>query len=140
MASRKQRRRQQKLKRHEYEEVYVDEEGRELAPEEAEELVGTTQPARQSRANAKPQQRGGRGRNIQPPSLLRTAKRGLVFFPLMLAVIFLLPDREGATTLGKVINAIVLMGFFLPFSYVMDSVMWRTYQRRLAKDLEPKKR
>ena len=61
MASRKQRRRQQKLKRHEYEEVYVDEEGRELAPEEAEELVGTTQPARQSRANAKPQQRGGRG-------------------------------------------------------------------------------
>ena len=58
----------------------------------------------------------------------------------MLAVIFLLPAREDATTLGKVINAIVLMGFFLPFSYVMDSVMWRTYQRRLAKDVEPKKR
>ena len=39
MASKKQRRRQQKLKRHEYEEVYVDEEGRVLAPEEAEEFV-----------------------------------------------------------------------------------------------------
>ena len=37
MPSKKQIRRQQKLKRHEYEEVYVDEEGRELDPEEAEE-------------------------------------------------------------------------------------------------------
>ena len=138
MPTRKQIRRQQKLKRHEYEEVYVDEEGRVLAPEEAEELVATTEPARQTRAKAKTQQRGGR--TIQPPSLRRTAKRALVFFPLMLAVIFLLPARGDATTLGKVVNAIVLMGFFLPFSYVMDSVMWRTYQRRLAKDLEPKKR
>ena len=138
MASKKQRRRQQKLKRHEYEEVYVDEEGRELAPELAEELVGKTVSTRQARSQAKPQQRGAR--TIQPPSLLRTAKRGLIFFPLMLAVIFLLPAREDATTLGKVINAIVLMGFFLPFSYVMDSVMWRTYQRRLAKNVEPKKR
>ena len=138
MASKKQRRRQQKLKRHEYEEVYVDEEGRELDPEEAEELVGKAAPVRQTRATTKPQQRSGR--TIQPPSLLRTAKRGLVFFPLMLAVIFLLPAREDATTLGKVINAVVLMGFFLPFSYVMDSVMWRTYQRRMAKQPEPKKR
>jgi hypothetical protein len=138
MASKKQRRRQQKLKRHEYEEVYVDEEGRELDPETAEELVGSAAPVRRSRATAKPQQRSGR--TIQPPSLLRTAKRGLLFFPLMLAVIFLLPAREDATTLAKVINAVVLMGFFLPFSYVMDSVMWRTYQRRLAKNLEPKKR
>jgi hypothetical protein len=139
MASKKQRRRQQKLKRHEYEEVYVDEEGRELAPEEAEELIGTAEPARQSRAKAKPPPQRG-GRTLQPPSLRRTAKRGLIFFPLMLAVIFLLPARGDATTVGKVINAIVLMGFFLPFSYVMDSVMWRTYQRRLAKGLEPKKR
>ena len=138
MASKKQRRRQQKLKRHEWEEVYVDEEGRELDPEEAEEFVGNAAPVRQSRAKATAPQRGGR--TIQPPSLRRTAKRGLVFFPLMLAVIFLLPAREDATTLGKVINAFVLMGFFLPFSYVMDSVMWRTYQRRMAKQPEPKKR
>ena len=43
MPTKKQIRRQQKLKRHEYEEVYVDEEGRELDPEEAEELIGATQ-------------------------------------------------------------------------------------------------
>ena len=138
MASKKQRRRQQKLKRHEYEEVYVDEEGRVLEPEEAEELVGSEKPARQSRAKAQPQQRGS-GRVIEPPSLRRTAKRGLVFFPLMLVVIFLLPAKEDATTIGKVVNAVVLMGFFLPFSYVMDSMMYRAYQRRLAKGAEPKK-
>jgi hypothetical protein len=138
MASKKQRRRQQKLKRHEYEEVYVDEEGRVLEPEEAEELVGSANPVRQTRAKAQPQQRG-RGRVIEPPSLRRTAKRALVFFPLMLVVIFLLPAKEDATTLGKVINAVVLMAFFLPFSYVMDSMMYRAYQRRLAKAAEPKK-
>jgi cation transport ATPase len=141
MPSKKQRRRQQKLKRHEYEEVYVDEEGRELAPEEAEELVGPakSKSSRETRAKAQPQQRGGR-RAIEPPSLRRTAKRGLLFFPLMLLVIFLLPAGEDATTLSKVINALVLMAFFLPFSYFMDSMMWRTYQRRQAKELEPKKR
>jgi hypothetical protein len=138
MPSKKQRRRQQKLKRHEYEEVYVDEEGRELAPEEAEELVGPAKSSRETRAKNQVQQRGRRA--VEPPSLRRTAKRGLLFFPLMLLVIFLLPAREDATTLGKVINALVLMGFFLPFSYFMDSMMWRTYQRRLAKEPEPKKR
>jgi len=132
MASKKQRRRQQKLKRHDYEEVYVDEEGRVLEPEEAEELVGSSKTVRENRAKTQPQQRG-RGRVIEAPSLRRTAKRGLVFFPLMLVVIFLLPAKEDATTFGKVINAVVLMAFFLPFSYVMDSMMYRAYQRRLAK-------
>jgi hypothetical protein len=137
MASKKQRRRQQKLKRHEWEEVYVDEEGRELAPEQAEELAPPAQRARTARTKAQPQQRGRRA--IEPPSLRRTAKRGLLFFPLMLAVIYILPEREGATAAGKVLNALVLMAFFLPFSYFMDSMMWRTYQRRLAKDADPKK-
>ena len=45
MPTKKQIRRQQKLKRHEYEEVYVDEEGRELDPAEAEERLGAKQPA-----------------------------------------------------------------------------------------------
>ena len=53
---------------------------------------------------------------IEAPSLRRTAKRGLLFFPLMLVVIFLLPAKEDATTIGKVLNAVVLMAFFLPFS------------------------
>ena len=30
------------------------------------------------------------------------------------------------------------MGFFLPFSYFMDSMMWRSYQRRIARTGEKK--
>ena len=53
MPSKKQQRRRQKLKRHEYEEVYVDEEGNELAPEVAEELVAAS-PAKNGEAGEGP--------------------------------------------------------------------------------------
>jgi hypothetical protein len=136
MPTRKQQRRRQKLKRHEYEEVYVDEEGNVLDPEEAEELVAA-RPAKAARA-AKPQPQRG-GRVVEPPSWRRTARRGLLFFPLMLLTVYLLAGDE-VTTVGKVLQTLVLMAFFLPFSYFMDTVMWRSFQRRLARDEEPKKR
>jgi hypothetical protein len=28
---------------------------------------------------------------------------------------------------------VLLMAFFVPFSYFMDTMMWRSYQRRLAR-------
>jgi len=131
MPSKKQIRRQQKLKRHEYEEVYIDEEGRELDPEEAEELIGSSSPARAAKAaKAQPAARGARV--IEPPSLRRTLRRGLLFFPLMLVVIFLItPELSTAT---KIVNAVVLMAFFLPFSYFMDTMVFRSYQRRTARN------
>jgi hypothetical protein len=133
MPSRKQRRRRQKQHRHEWEEVYVDEEGRELEPDAAREL----KPAREARGTKGESAQRGR-RKVEPPSWRRTLRRGLLFFPLMLLVIFLLPSE--LSTAGKVVNALVLMAFFLPFSYFMDSVVWRSYQRRLAKSDESKKR
>ena len=135
MATKKQQRRRQKQQRHEYEEVYVDETGRELDPEEAEELVAAA-PAKKSTSasRSRPAERGGRA--IQPPSWRRTGKRALLFFPLMLAVVFLLSPE--LTVVQKVINTLVLMGFFVPFSFFMDSMMWRSYQRRLARTGEKK--
>ena len=135
MATKKQQRRRQKLKRHEYEEVYVDEEGNELAPDEAEELVGAS--TRKAVRTPKERPTSRSGRTIDPPSWRRTGRRTLIFFPLMLAVVFLLsPELPVAT---KIINTLVLMGFFVPFSYFMDSMMWRSYQRRLARTGDPKK-
>lgn len=131
MPSKKQRRRRAKQQRHEWEEVYVDEEGRELDPEEAEQLVGPPAAARASRGKAeRPQTRSGRA--VEPPSWRKTLRRGALFFPLMLVTVFLLAG-EGATTQGKIAQTFVLMAFFLPFSYFMDSVVWRSYQRRIAK-------
>lgn len=136
MPSKKQIRRQQKLKRHEYEEVYVDEEGRELDPAEAEELLGTPymSPKAAKAAKAQPPARGGR--TIEPPSLRRTLRRGLLFFPLMLVTVILLGNN--LTLQQQIAQTVVLMAFFLPFSYFMDSMVYRSYQRRLARN-EPKK-
>jgi hypothetical protein len=137
MPSRKQQRRRQKLKRHEYEEVYVDEEGNELAPEVAEELVAASPAKNGKPARAQPTRRGGRA--IEPPSWRRTGRRGLLFFPLMLLTVFLLAG-DNVTTLGKIVQTIALMAFFLPFSYFMDTMVWRAAQRRLASADEPKKK
>ncbi len=137
MPSKKQQRRRQKLKRHEYEEVYVDEEGNELAPEVAEELVGATPAKNAKQARAEPTRRGGR--SIEPPSWRRTGKRTLIFFPLMLLTVFLVAGDE-VTTVGKVVQTLALMAFFLPFSYFMDTMVWRAAQRRLERPEESKKR
>ena len=137
MATKKQQRRRQKLKRHEYEEVYVDDEGRELDPDEAEELV-TDQPANKAKATkAQPAERGGR--TIDPPSWRRTLSPRA---PLLPADV---PDRHllagEVSTCGQDRADAVLMAFFLPFSYFMDTMVWRSHQRRLAKQAgAPKKR
>ena len=135
MPSKKQIRRQQKLKRHEYEEVYVDDQGRELDPEEAEELIGAPLSPKAARAaKAQPAPRGVRA--IEPPSLRRTLRRGLLFFPLMLVVVILLGDE--LTLAQQIVQTVVLMAFFLPFSYFMDTMVYRSYQRRLGRN-DPKK-
>ena len=138
MATKKQQRRRQKLARHEYEEVYVDEEGNEIAPEDAEEIVAATS-TRKAERTPKERATSRAGRVIEAPSWRRTLRRSLIFFPLMLVVVFLLSSDSEATTAGKVIQTLVLMGFFIPFSYLMDSMMWRSYQRRSARQAEPKK-
>lgn len=142
MPTRKQRRRRQKQQRHEWEEVYLDEEGRELAPEDAAELDSDAgrpprggAASRSARGSKAPQ--GRAGRSVDPPSWRRTFRRGLLFFPLMLITIFLLAGDE-ITTAQKIVQTFVLMAFFLPFSYFMDSVVWRSYQRRLAKQNQKK--
>ena len=133
MASKKQQRRRQKLQRHEWEEVYVDDEGNELDPDEAEQLVATGSARKASKPKAAA---GDNRRGLEPPSWRKTFRRGLIFFPLMLLVIFLLSPE--LTTVQKVINTLVLMAFFLPFSYFMDSMMWRSMQRRLARQGDKK--
>jgi hypothetical protein len=141
MPTKKQIRRQQKLKRHEYEEVYVDEEGRELDPEEAEQLIGAAPSPKAAKAAKGAQtQRSARGvRTVEPPSWRRTLRRGLLFFPLMFLTVHLIDSQ--LTWATKVTQTVVLMAFFLPFSYFMDTMMFRSYQRRLDRALsEGKKR
>jgi hypothetical protein len=140
MPTKKQIRRQQKLKRHEYEEVYVDEEGRELDPEEAEQLIGVApSPKAAKTAKGAQAQRSARGvRTVEPPSWRRTLRRGALFFPLMFLTVHLIDSELSWAT--KVTQTVVLMAFFLPFSYFMDTMMFRSYQRRLDRALDEGKK
>ena len=122
MPSRKQRRRRAKERRHEWEEVWVDEEGNEVESPSDEDAP----PATAKRSAAAPRQSGMR--NVQPPSWRRVAKRGLIFAPLMFLTVSFL---SGNLTIGqRLINTAFLLAFFLPFSYAMDALMYRLYKKR----------
>jgi len=122
--SKKQRRRREKSRRHEYEYVYVDEDGQEVQVE-PEEL---RKPARSAEASNRT--RGGRagGRRIDPPSWTRVGKRGLIFAPLMFLTVSFL--SKNVSVAQRIYQTVFLLAFFLPFSYLMDSLMYRSYLRR----------
>lgn len=137
MATQKQRRRRAKEKRHEYDLVYVDDEGIER-PLEREE--SPRKPAvRGSRASGGGGAKGKssssgqrRVRQVQPPSWRKVFKRGAIFAPIFLATVMLI---EGGK-LGfaqAVFNTLLLLAVFVPFSYFMDRFMWRQQQKRLGR-------
>jgi hypothetical protein len=123
MPSRKQRRRREKERRHEWEEVWVDDEGNEVeAPPEDEQ-------SRNGRRTSAPARPGaGGGRVVQPASWQRVAKRGLIFAPLMFLTVTFLSGE--LTVTQRIVNTGFLLAFFLPFSYAMDAFMYRMYVRR----------
>ena len=136
MPTRKQRRKRQKELRHEWEEVYVDSEGRELEPEEVEEIL----PPKPSRQERKPAARGRQqpqartARAIQPPSWGRVLKRAAIFAPLMYVFLYFVSRNDpemGPQEL--VIQTAMLLLIFMPFSYVMDSFTYRLWKKRQAK-------
>jgi cation transport ATPase len=118
MATRKQRRRRAKERRHEY--VWEDEEGNELDPSEARESA-----PRRTRTAPRT------GREPQEPSLQRTLKRAVIFAPIMFVAVMLLSG--GLTIAQQVFQTLLLVGVFIPFSYFLDRVFWRSYQRKAAR-------
>jgi len=129
MPSRKQRRRREKLQRHEYEYVIETEEGEEIAVERLAERenAGTGKGGKSGK-----QVVDRRGRPIPKPSLQRVAKRTAIFGPIILVLVFVTSGKE-VTTANKIFNALLLLVFFIPFSYLVDVFMYRAFQRRQAK-------
>jgi hypothetical protein len=59
-------------------------------------------------------------------------KRGALFAPIFLATVLLLGGDK--LTFGTaVVQTAMLVAVFVPFSYFMDRVMWRSHQKRMAK-------
>ena len=138
MPTRKQRRKREKELRHEWEEVYVDAEGRELDPQEVEEVLPAkpTSEPRQRKPAAKgkqqpPPRRGAR--EIQPPSWRRVLKRGAIFAPLMYVFLYLVSRNDANMGPAQLVaQTALLLVVFLPFSYLMDTFTYRLWKRRQA--------
>jgi len=128
--SRKQRRKREKLQRHEYEYVLETEDGEEV-------IEGPRAAEVQSAANGKADKEptglvDRRGRPIQKPSLQRVLKRTAIFAPLI--AVFILFTADGLTTTGLIFNVALLLAFFMPFSYMVDTFVYRMLLRRHEKD------
>jgi hypothetical protein len=124
MPSRKVRRRREKLKRHEYEYVLETDEGEEVLVERP-----TPDPKKDGAKASAPSPRERGGREIPKPTLARVLRRTAIFAPLILVVVFLTSSKD-ATTAAKIYTAGMLLAFFIPFSYLVDVVMYRALTRR----------
>ena len=140
MATQKQRRRRAKEKRHDYDLVFIDEEGVEQPVERPEAprkpagrgAKGSTTKGSSSRQPA----RSSRGGKVaQPPSWRKVLKRGAIFAPIFFVTVVLLSGKGTTATniRNSLIQTILLIAVFIPFSYFMDGVVWRQTQKRMAK-------
>lgn len=124
MATKKQRRRREKLQRHEYEYVVENEEGEEVVVESPR----TEAKAAPAKTAAKGQVVDARGRVIQPPSWRRVLKRGAIFGPILFVLIWV--TGSSLSTAAKLLNVVLLLLIFLPVSYLVDMLIYRSVQKR----------
>ena len=143
MPTRKQRRRAQKGRRHEYETVWVDAEGHEL-DEPPEDLADATS---EKRANGKPrpqsQQRGRAGRVPPPPSWQRAARRSVILGAVIFILFYILGSKNGSHNITSALAlAAIYTLLFIPFSYTIDRFSHNRWQRRAeqAGKQQPRKR
>jgi hypothetical protein len=136
MPTRKQRRRRAKEKRHEWEYVEIDPEtGEEHVLESGEEEPARSEARAPSRRTAQASSRRP-ARTVHPPSWGKVAKRGLIFAPLMFLTVSILDSRLSVA--ARLIQTILLLAFFIPFSYAMDSLAYRTFLKRGGVPAPPK--
>ena len=129
MATKKQRRRREKERRHQWEYVTVDDDGDEVVVESPKDVAteSVAAPARSGPTDA-------RGRPVQKPSIQRLGKRAAIFGPLLIVLVFI-TGGDSLSTTAKIVQAILLLLVFIPLSYLLDHVMYRTLTRRHERKL-----
>ncbi len=136
MPTKKQRRRQKKARRHEYEYVYVDDEGNEVPVDRAELRTEKTESetdgrARRSNDRKAVARKGSQRRPIEPPSWRRSIRRALILGPILVVALMLL--NSNVPLAQQIAPAIVMVAFFIPFSYFTDSLAYRMYRKRVER-------
>jgi hypothetical protein len=124
MASRKVRRRREKLKRHEYEYVVETDEGEEIPIERPG--------GREREDDGRGAQKGPidrRGRPVPKPTFQRSLRRTAIFAPFIALFLYITGGDE-LTVFGVIVNTLVILAFFLPFSYFVDRLIYNALTRR----------
>jgi hypothetical protein len=127
MATKKQQRRRQKERRHEYEEVWVDAEGNELdyAPPEAEQAK-TAAKAKPAAKGQPARSRSGRPmRAIKPPSWQRVIRRAFLLAPLLFVALSF--GKHPSPIPVRLAIAIGYTALFVPTFYWIDRLAYRRY-------------
>jgi hypothetical protein len=137
MATKKQRKRAQKDRRHEQAWYNIDEFGNEaeMSPEE----VAARRASTASSSNAKPQekrpqQRSSRATRIPPqPSWRRAIKRALLLGVVIFAVFALLNSKNGKNGIASaVLFGVLYTALFIPFTFYVDRFAYRRWERNQA--------
>ena len=123
MATKKQRRRVAKERRHEWEFVEYDDDGTEVVLEVA------PSPKKESQREAPTRGATRAARPVPPPSWRRSIKMALLFAPILFLVTFWLDDETPYQT--KISVALIYSAAIVPFLYMTSRLTYRTYLRRL---------
>jgi hypothetical protein len=137
--NRKQRRRREKDFRHDVRVYEVDEEGNEVPISELRSGEPDRPKTKPAASNGKGRARssGRAAREVSPPSWERAFKRGgLMGAGMLLVFVFILHSGGIAQRVGIGVFYAVA---FIPLTYWVDRTSYRTYQKRLARDAQPKK-
>ena len=129
MASKKQRKRTQKERRHEYERVWIHPDGT-VSDEPPDGYVEPTPGDTKTKQQQKhPQKRGSR--EPLPPSWRRAAKRAGLLGVVILVLFVLLNSKNGTNGyVSAVLLAVLYTALFIPFTYYVDRFAYRRWQRR----------
>ena len=146
MATRKQRKRSQKGRRHEYETVWVDSEGNEL--EEPPDDVPAPAPRdtkAKPQSQPKRQQQGSSRatRTPLPPSWRRAAKRSVLLGLLIFVVFSFLNSKNGSSAyISAFLLALMYTALFIPFTYYVDRFAYNRFLRKTGEQpqKQPRKR
>ena len=132
MPSRKQRQRKLKSKRHEWETVWVDDEGNELDEPPPEALDGQTrkEPAKASAAAKKQPAQRGSGRVPQPPSWGRALKRAGLLGIVVFFLFSLTARKSHNPYVAALVPAVIYTALFIPFTFLIDRFAYRRYQAK----------
>ena len=65
-------------------------------------------------------------------------RRAAIFAPILFIFVYL-TGQDRLTVLGMLFNTLILVAFFIPFSYLVDTMVYRMMIRRYERDKAAKR-